>query len=81
MLGIIGAIIVGAIAGWLANIIMKGGSSGLIMNILLGIAGGFVGSFVLSIIGISGSGPIGSIIVGVIGACIIIAVVNFIKKR
>ena len=81
MFGIIGAIIVGAIAGWLANIIMKGGSSGLIMNILLGIAGGFVGSFALNIIGISGSGPIGSIIVGVIGACIIIAVVNFIKKR
>ena len=81
MLGIIGAIIVGAIAGWLANIIMKGGSNGLLMNILLGIAGGFVGSFVLKLIGISGSGIIGSIIVGVIGACIIIAVVNFIKKK
>ena len=81
MFGIIGGIIVGAIAGWIANIIMKGGSGGLIMNILLGIAGGFVGSFVLGIVGIGGSGPIGSIIVAVIGACIIIAVVNYFKKK
>ena len=81
MLGIIGAIILGAIAGWIANIIMKGGSSGLVMNILLGIAGGFVGSFVLGLIGIGGSGPIGKLIVGVVGACIIIAVVNYFKKK
>lgn len=61
----------GAIAGWLAGIIMKSNGS-LLRNIILGLVGGVVGSVVLGIIGIGGSGFIGGILVAVVGACLLV---------
>src|SRR5258707_5337330 len=46
--GWIGYIIIGAIAGWLAGKIVKGGGSGILMNIVIGIVGALVGGFLLS---------------------------------
>ena len=46
--GWIGYIVIGAIAGWLAGKIVKGGGSGLLMNIVIGIVGALVGGFLLS---------------------------------
>lgn len=46
--GWIGYIIIGAIAGWLAGKIVKGSGSGLLMNIVIGIAGALIGGFLLS---------------------------------
>lgn len=69
------SLIVSAISGSVAGKIMKSRGS-MLRNVILGIAGGVVGSFLLGIIGISGSGIIGSIIVSVIGACVVIFTVN-----
>ena len=79
MAGIIVSIILGAVAGWLASLIMKK-STGLLMNIILGIVGGFVGGFVFGLIGFGATNLIGQIIVSVVGACIVIAIYNAIKK-
>lgn len=79
MAGIIVSIILGAVAGWLASLIMKK-STGLLMNIILGIVGGFVGGFVFGLIGFGATNIIGQIIVSVVGACLVIAIVNAIKK-
>jgi uncharacterized membrane protein YeaQ/YmgE (transglycosylase-associated protein family) len=46
--GAISYIIIGAIAGWLAGKIVKGGGSGLLMNIVIGIVGALIGGFLLS---------------------------------
>jgi uncharacterized membrane protein YeaQ/YmgE (transglycosylase-associated protein family) len=46
--GWIGYIIIGAIAGWLAGKIVKGGGSGILMNIVIGIVGALIGGFLLS---------------------------------
>jgi uncharacterized membrane protein YeaQ/YmgE (transglycosylase-associated protein family) len=71
-MGIIGAIIVGGIAGWLAEQFMKS-NLGLLMNIILGIAGAAVLNFLLSLFGIyTGTGVITYLVVGVIGACLLI---------
>ena len=78
-MSIIVALIVGGISGWLAGQIMNSQFS-VLGNIGIGIVGGFVGSLVLSAVGIHGSGMIGNIIVSVIGACIFIAIVRQIKK-
>lgn len=78
-MGIIVSIIIGGIAGWLASKIMNSNFS-LLGNIGLGVVGGFVGSFLLSIIGLHGSGIFGSIIVSVVGACALIAIGRAIKK-
>ena len=78
-MGFIVSIIVGGIAGWLAGKIMHTRFS-LIGNIAVGVIGGFVGNLVLGLIGITGSGTLGSIIVSVIGACIFIFIVRAIVK-
>ena len=48
-------------------------------NIIIGIIGGLVGGFVFSLVGVQGSGIIGSIIVATIGAIILLWIVNKIK--
>ena len=49
-------------------------------NIAIGIVGGIVGNIVLSVFGIHGDGFIGRIIVGVVGACILIALGRVFSK-
>ena len=78
------AIIIGAVAGWLAGIIMNSKGS-LLRNIVLGIVGGFVGSYLFSLLHISFSlsvGPIdvATIIISAIGACIVLFIVNKLFK-
>ena len=74
------ALIIGGIAGWLAGMIMKADSGGLILNILLGIAGGFVGNWLFAWMNISlGSGWIGSILTATIGAAVLILIVRLIR--
>lgn len=78
--GFIGAIIIGGIAGWLASMFMKSGTS-LIMNIVLGIVGAIIASLIFGLLGISFGGWVGYLIAGFIGACIIIAIARAINRR
>jgi uncharacterized membrane protein YeaQ/YmgE (transglycosylase-associated protein family) len=71
--GWIAAIIIGGIAGWLAEQFMKS-QMGLLMNIVLGIIGAAVASWLFSLLGITFAGWIGYLIAGFIGACILIAI-------
>ena len=57
-----------------------GSNGSLLRNIILGIVGGAVGSFVLGIIGIGATGTLGGIIVAVIGACILVWLARKIFK-
>lgn len=76
-------IVVGAVSGWIAGLIMKGSGSGFLMNIVIGVAGAFVGGLLMSLIGQSGvSGfNIWSFIVSIIGAIVLLAVVNLFRKK
>ena len=71
-MGIIEGLIIGGIAGYLAGKVMKS-SNGMIVNIVLGIVGGGVGSFALHRLGLySTGGLIGEIVSSTLGAIIII---------
>ena len=77
--GWIAAIVIGAIAGWLAEQFMKS-NMGLLMNIILGIVGAAIASAILGFFGISLGGWIGYLIAGFIGACILIAVARMFRR-
>ncbi|WP_237220227.1 GlsB/YeaQ/YmgE family stress response membrane protein [Salipiger sp. CCB-MM3] len=80
LVGLIITLIIGAVIGWIASIIMKGGSSGLGMNIILGIGGALLAGFIFPLLGISfGAGLIPTIIAGVIGAIILILIVRLLR--
>ncbi|HEY6995791.1 MAG TPA: GlsB/YeaQ/YmgE family stress response membrane protein [Xanthobacteraceae bacterium] len=71
--GWIAAIVIGGIAGWLAEQFMKS-QMGVLMNILLGVIGAAVASWLLGFLGVTLTGWIGYLIAGFIGACILIAI-------
>lgn len=72
---------IGAVAGWLAGQIVKGGGYGLLWNIILGIVGGIVGGWLFGVLGISaGGGLTGSLITAVVGAVALVFVAGLFKK-
>lgn len=75
---IITAIIVGLIAGWLTGVIMKGSGYGVIGDIVLGILGGIIGSWLFEFFGIAFYGIFGSIIVAAVGAIVLVYIVRLI---
>jgi len=70
-------LIVGAIAGWLAGLIVKGYGFGLIGNIVVGIVGAVIAGWLLPRIGVAvGSGFVAAIINAVIGAVILLVIIG-----
>ena len=77
--GWIAAIVIGGIAGWLAEQFMKS-NLGLLMNIVLGILGAIVANAILSVVGVSLGGWVGYLIAGFVGACILIAIGRMFRR-
>jgi uncharacterized membrane protein YeaQ/YmgE (transglycosylase-associated protein family) len=78
--GLIMSVVIGLIAGWLAGKVMKGGGYGILMDIVLGIAGGVVGRLVFGLLGLYSGSLIGAIVVSFVGAVILIWVVRQLKR-
>jgi uncharacterized membrane protein YeaQ/YmgE (transglycosylase-associated protein family) len=74
-------LIVGAIAGWLAGLVVEGAGFGLIGNIVIGIIGAVVAGWLLPQLGISlGGGVIAAIINSAIGGIIVLVVLSLIRR-
>lgn len=81
-MSILYTILIGALAGWLAGKIMKGGGFGAVKNILLGIVGGFVGGWLFRTLNVSlFDGWLGDIVQGLIGALVLLFVFGLFKKK
>jgi len=78
--GLIAFLFIGAIAGWLAGTLMKGGGFGLFGNIVVGIIGAVIGGYVFGLLGVSTGGMIGAIVTATVGAAILLYFVGLIKK-
>lgn len=82
--GILGAIIIGGLAGWVASKIMgTDASMGAIANVLVGVAGAVVGNLLLPMFGIGGTAgwSIWSFVVALVGAIIFLFVVGLFTRR
>jgi uncharacterized membrane protein YeaQ/YmgE (transglycosylase-associated protein family) len=80
-MGIIIWLVVGAIAGWLAGMVVKGGGFGLIGDIIVGIIGGLIAGWLLPRLGIFIGGDfIGDIINAFIGAVILLIILRLVKR-
>jgi uncharacterized membrane protein YeaQ/YmgE (transglycosylase-associated protein family) len=75
-------IVIGAIAGWLAGQIVRGFGFGLLMNIVIGIVGAFIGVWLLATLRILPfAGFLGSIINATIGAVVLLLIIGLIRRR
>jgi uncharacterized membrane protein YeaQ/YmgE (transglycosylase-associated protein family) len=81
LLTILVFLLIGAIAGWLAGLIVRGGGFGLIGDIVVGIIGAFIAGLLLPRIGVNlGGGVIGAILGATIGAVILLLIVRLVKR-
>jgi uncharacterized membrane protein YeaQ/YmgE (transglycosylase-associated protein family) len=78
VVGWIAAIIIGGVAGWLAEQFMRS-EMGILMNILFGVIGAALASFIFSFFGVHFGGWIGYLIAGFIGAVLLIGIVRAVQ--
>ncbi|RQT76142.1 GlsB/YeaQ/YmgE family stress response membrane protein [Burkholderia cepacia] len=78
--GLIVWLIIGAVAGWLAGVLVKGGGFGLLIDIVVGIVGAVIGGWLAGLLGIGFSGILGSIVIAVLGAVILLFVIRLFNR-
>lgn len=84
-MGILIWLLVGGLVGWVASLVMKtDGSQGIILNVVVGIVGAFLAGFFISpLVGISTINQnalnVGSILVSLVGAIILIGIVKLVR--
>ena len=81
MVGLLWFLLIGLAAGWLAIQIMKGGGSGLGSDLIMGVIGSFLGGFLFDLLGLSASGPVGSLVTATVGAIVLISGLRLINRR
>jgi uncharacterized membrane protein YeaQ/YmgE (transglycosylase-associated protein family) len=77
------ALVIGALAGWLAGLLVQGAGFGLLGNIVVGIAGAFMAALLFPRLGAGltlGGGIVGAILTSTIGAVILLLIVNLIQR-
>jgi uncharacterized membrane protein YeaQ/YmgE (transglycosylase-associated protein family) len=77
------ALIIGAIAGWLAGLVVEGAGFGLLWNMIIGIAGAFVAALLFPRVGLGltlGGGVVGAILTSTLGAVVLLLIVNLIQR-
>ena len=83
-MGILSWIIVGALAGWIASLIMgTNDQQGCLLDIVVGIVGAFIGGFVMNLLGFGTftGFNLWSIIVAIVGAVILLAIIKAVRRR
>lgn len=73
-------LLIGALAGWLAGLVMKGRGFGILINMVVGVLGAFFGGWLLPKLGVSFGGDFGVFITAFIGAVLLLAIIGLIKR-
>jgi len=74
-------LVIGIVAGWLAGLVVRGGGFGLLGDLVIGIAGAFIASWLFPRFGIQiGTGIVQEIVYAMLGAIILLLVVRLIRR-
>ncbi|HET9936142.1 MAG TPA: GlsB/YeaQ/YmgE family stress response membrane protein [Methyloceanibacter sp.] len=82
IMAVIVTLLIGAVAGWLAGVVVEGGGFGLLGNILVGIAGAFIAALLFPRLGLGltlGGGLVGAIVTSALGAIVLLLIVNLLR--
>ncbi len=80
LMGLLIALAIGGLIGWVASLVMKtDGQMGLLANVIVGVVGSALGHFLAGALGISAGGQIGSILVSIGGAVLLIVILRALK--
>jgi uncharacterized membrane protein YeaQ/YmgE (transglycosylase-associated protein family) len=79
-MALIGFLLIGGIAGWIAGKLIKGEGYGLLADIAIGVIGGLIGGWLFGEIGITAGSLVGSIVTAIIGAIILIVGLRAVQR-
>ncbi|HHX07957.1 MAG TPA: GlsB/YeaQ/YmgE family stress response membrane protein [Chloroflexi bacterium] len=74
-------IVVGGVAGWLADLVVPGDKVGILGAIIAGIIGGFLGGWIFGLLGLSTTGLVGVLLAAVVGAIIVLIIYRAVAKK
>ncbi|MFV0469748.1 MAG: GlsB/YeaQ/YmgE family stress response membrane protein [Dysgonomonas sp.] len=80
-LGILWTIIIGVLAGAIAGWLMRGKGFGFIINLIVGLVGSIMGSFIYKLLGLGTSGVLGLLLMSVIGAAVLLWIISLFGNR
>ena len=83
LVGVLVTLLIGAVAGWLAGVVVEGAGFGLLWNVIIGIAGAFIAGWLFPRLGFRltiAGGIIGAIVTAALGAIVLLLVVNLIQR-
>jgi len=76
----LGFIIIGGLAGWLAGLLVRGKGHGIVLNIVVGIVGAIIGSRIYDFFGLATESEIGDLFMAVVGAAVLLGLLQLIRR-
>jgi uncharacterized membrane protein YeaQ/YmgE (transglycosylase-associated protein family) len=73
-------LLIGALAGWISGLIVKGGGFGVVGNVIVGVVGAFLGNFCFGLLGIGATGLLGRLIFAVLGSLLFVWLLKFVRR-
>lgn len=80
MLELLGLLITGGLAGWIAGRLMRGAGFGVVINVVVGVIGGIIGGKLFDLLGLAGGGWLTDLAMAVIGAVVLLGLVNLLRR-
>ncbi len=74
-------LLIGLVAGWIGNLLIKGRGAGLWINLIVGIIGGLLGGWIFSLFGITTIGIFGNLIASVVGAVVLLWLLSLLSRH
>lgn len=74
-------LLIGLLAGFVASKIVKGKSLGILWNMIIGVIGSFLGSFIWGLLGFGAGNILGQIALAIGGAILLLFLIGIIKKK
>jgi uncharacterized membrane protein YeaQ/YmgE (transglycosylase-associated protein family) len=81
LFNLIGFLLIGLVAGWLAGMLTRGRDLGLVNDLIVGVVGAFLGGLLFWVIGLSATGWIGSLIMSTVGAVLVLFLIRKYGRR
>lgn len=78
---VLGLVITGALAGWIAGVLVRGAGFGVVINIVVGVIGGIVGGMLLDLLGVAQRGWLVDLAMAVLGAALLLMAVEPARRR
>ncbi len=79
-MSLLGFILIGIVAGWIAGLIMRGHGFGLVADLVIGVIGAVIGGFIFQLLGIDAYGVPGALAMSVLGAVVLLAIASALRR-